>query len=172
MKDQHTRMLHGRLLRPLKIGSSALIDHEGQFILTSLVTSIQVQNEQEAKFETLNTEAEKYLGYPYVWGGSNPDTSFDCSGFVSYVLTNSGLVNTGRLGAQGLYNVCTPVSKANAQPGDLIFFVGTYDTPGVSHVGIYVGDGVMIHCGDPIQYTSINSSYWQQHFYAFGRPAY
>lgn len=124
------------------------------------------------KFATLITEAEKYLGYPYVWGGSNPDTSFDCSGFVSYVLTNSGLVNTGRLGAQGLYNVCTPVSKANAQPGDLIFFVGTYDTPGVSHVGIYVGDGVMIHCGDPIQYTSINSSYWQQHFYAFGRPAY
>lgn len=126
----------------------------------------------DEKFATLITEAEKYLGYPYVWGGSNPDTSFDCSGFVSYVLTNSGLVNTGRLGAQGLYNVCTPVSKANAQPGDLIFFVGTYDTPGVSHVGIYVGDGVMIHCGDPIQYTSINSSYWQQHFYAFGRPAY
>ena len=126
----------------------------------------------DEKFATLITEAEKYLGYPYVWGGSNPDTSFDCSGFVSYVLTNSGLVNTGRLGAQGLYNVCAPVSKANAQPGDLIFFVGTYDTPGVSHVGIYVGDGVMIHCGDPIQYTSINSSYWQQHFYAFGRPAY
>ena len=98
----------------------------------------------DEKFATLITEAEKYLGYPYVWGGSNPDTSFDCSGFVSYVLTNSGLVNTGRLGAQGLYNVCTPVSKANAQPGDLIFFVGTYDTPGVSHVGIYVGDGVMI----------------------------
>lgn len=126
----------------------------------------------DEKFETLITEAKKYLGYPYVWGGSNPDTSFDCSGFVSYVLTNSGLVNTGRLGAQGLYNISTPVSKANAQPGDLIFFVGTYDTPGVSHVGIYVGDGVMIHCGDPIQYTSINSSYWQQHFYAFGRPAY
>ena len=109
----------------------------------------------DEKFATLITEAEKYLGYPYVWGGSNPDTSFDCSGFVSYVLTNSGLVNTGRLGAQGLYNVCTPVSKANAQPGDLIFFVGTYDTPGVSHVGIYVGDGVMIHCGDPIQYLSL-----------------
>ena len=126
----------------------------------------------DEKFATLIAEAEKYLGYPYVWGGSNPDTSFDCSGFVSYVLTNSGLVNTGRLGAQGLYNISTPVSKANAQPGDLIFFVGTYDTPGVSHVGIYVGDGVMIHCGDPIQYTSINSSYWQQHFYAFGRPAY
>ena len=115
--------------------------------------------------------AMQYLGYPYCYGGSSP-SGFDCSGFVSYVLTNSGLVNTGRLGAQGLYNVCAPVSKANAQPGDLIFFVGTYDTPGVSHVGIYVGDGVMIHCGDPIQYTSINSSYWQQHFYAFGRPAY
>ena len=126
----------------------------------------------DEKFAALIEEAEKYIGYPYVWGGSNPDTSFDCSGFVSYVLTNSGLVNTGRLGAQGLYNVCTPVSKANAKPGDLIFFVGTYDTPGVSHVGIYVGDGVMLHCGDPIQYTSINSSYWQQHFYAFGRPNY
>lgn len=123
-------------------------------------------------FATLIAEAEKYLNYPYVWGGSNPSTSFDCSGFVSYVLTNSGLVNTGRLGAQGLYNVCTPVSKANAKPGDLIFFVGTYDTPGVSHVGIYVGDNVMLHCGDPIQYTSISSSYWQSHFYAFGRPDY
>lgn len=123
-------------------------------------------------FEALITEAEKYLNYPYVWGGSNPDTSFDCSGFVSYVLTNSGLVNTGRLGAQGLYNVCTPVSRANAKPGDLIFFTGTYDTPGVSHVGIYVGDNVMLHCGDPIQYTAINTTYWQSHFYAFGRPAY
>ena len=126
----------------------------------------------DEKFATLLTEAEKYLGYPYVWGGSNPSTSFDCSGFVSYVLTNSGLVNTGRLGAQGLYNVCTPVSNSDAQPGDLVFFVGTYDTPGVSHVGIYVGDGVMLHCGDPIQYSSINTSYWQSHFYAFGRPAY
>ena len=123
-------------------------------------------------FATLLEEAEKYLNYPYVWGGSNPSTSFDCSGFVSYVLTNSGLVNTGRLGAQGLYNVCTPVSRANAKPGDLIFFTGTYDTPGVSHVGIYVGDGVMLHCGDPIQYSSINTSYWQSHFYSFGRPHY
>ena len=126
----------------------------------------------DATFSTLLTEAEKYLYYPYVWGGSSPATSFDCSGFVSYVLTNSGLVNTGRLGAQGIYNVCTPISRANAKPGDLIFFVGTYDTPGVSHVGIYVGDGVMLHCGDPIHYTSIDTSYWQQHFYAFGRPAY
>ena len=127
---------------------------------------------EDETFATLIEEAEKYLNYPYVWGGSNPSTSFDCSGFVSYVLTNSGLVNTGRLGAQGLYNVCTPVSRANAKPGDLVFFVGTYDTPGVSHVGIYVGDGVMLHCGDPIQYSSINTSYWQSHFYAFGRPNY
>ena len=126
----------------------------------------------DEKFATLIAEAEKYLGYPYVWGGSNPSTSFDCSGFVSYVLTNSGLVNTGRLGAQGLYDVCSPVSSADVKPGDLVFFVGTYDTPGVSHVGIYVGDNVMLHCGDPIQYTSINTSYWQSHFYAFGRPNY
>ena len=126
----------------------------------------------DATFATLIEEAEKYLNYPYVWGGSTPDTSFDCSGFVSYVLTNSGLVNIGRLGAQGLYNSCSPVSSANARPGDLIFFTGTYDTPGVSHVGIYVGDGVMLHCGDPIQYSSINTSYWQSHFYAFGRPNY
>lgn len=124
----------------------------------------------DATFSALLTEAEKYLGYPYVWGGSNPDTSFDCSGFVSYVLTNSGLVNTGRLGAQGLYNICTPVS--NPQPGDLVFFQGTYDTTGVSHVGIYVGDQVMLHCGDPIQYTSINTSYWRSHFFAYGRPPY
>ena len=101
----------------------------------------------DERFNTLITEAEKYLGYPYVWGGSSPSTSFDCSGFVSYVLTNSGLCNTGRLGAQGLYNISTPVS--DPQPGDLVFFVGTYDTSGVSHVGIYVGDGMMLHCGDP-----------------------
>lgn len=126
----------------------------------------------DATFATLITEAEKYLGYPYVWGGSLPSTSFDCSGFVSYVLTNSGLCNTGRLGAQGLYNISTPVSSANVQPGDLVFFVGTYDTPGISHVGIYVGDGMMLHCGDPINYTNLNSSYWQSHFYAYGRPPY
>ena len=124
----------------------------------------------DERFNTLITEAEKYLGYPYVWGGSSPSTSFDCSGFVSYVLTNSGLCNTGRLGAQGLYNISTPVSAP--QPGDLVFFVGTYDTTGVSHVGIYVGDGMMLHCGDPIQYSNLNTSYWQSHFYAYGRPPY
>ena len=124
----------------------------------------------DERFSTLITEAEKYLGYPYVWGGSNPSTSFDCSGFVSYVLTSTGLCNTGRLGAQGLYNISTPVSSP--QPGDLVFFVGTYDTPGVSHVGIYVGDGMMLHCGDPIQYSNLNTSYWRSHFYAYGRPPY
>ena len=127
---------------------------------------------EDETFATLIAEAEKYIGYPYVWGGSNPNTSFDCSGFVSWVLTNSGLCNTGRLGAQGLYNISTPVSSSNAQPGDLVFFVGTYDTPGISHVGIYVGGGVMLHCGDPIQYANLNSAYWQNHFYAFARPPY
>lgn len=124
----------------------------------------------DERFAALITEAEKYLGFPYVWGGSSPSTSFDCSGFVSYVLTNSGLCNTGRLGAQGLYNISTPVSEP--QPGDLVFFVGTYDTPGVSHVGFYVGDGMLLHCGDPIQYTSLNTNYWQSHLYAYGRPPY
>ena len=124
----------------------------------------------DERFATLITEAEKYLGYPYVWGGSSPETSFDCSGFVSYVLTNTGLCNTGRLGAQGLYNISTPVS--NPQPGDLVFFVGTYDTSGISHCGIYVGDGMMIHAGDPISYTSIETSYWQSHFCAYARPPY
>ena len=127
---------------------------------------------EDETFATLIAEAEKYIGYPYVWGGSNPNTSFDCSGFVSWVLTNSGLCNTGRLGAQGLYNISTPVSSSNAQPGDLVFFVGTYDTLGISHVGIYVGGGVMLHCGDPIQYANLNSAYWQTHFYAFARPPY
>ncbi len=116
-------------------------------------------------------EAQKYLGYPYVWGGSSPSTSFDCSGFVSWVINHSGW-NVGRLGAQGLYNICTPVSMANAQPGDLIFFWHTYDAPnpnGVTHVGIYVGNGQMIHCGNPISYANINSNYWQQHYYGMGR---
>ena len=111
-------------------------------------------------------EAEKYLGYPYVWGGNSPATSFDCSGFVSWVINHSGW-NVGRLGAQGLYNICTRTSSP--RPGDLVFFKGTYDTPGVSHVGIYVGDGMMIHCGDPISYANLNTSYWQSHFYAYGR---
>ena len=119
-------------------------------------------------FAAIIKEAEKYLGYPYVWGGSSPSTSFDCSGFVSWVINHSGW-DVGRLGAQGLCNICTPVSSANVKPGDLVFFTGTYDNPGVSHVGIYVGNNMMIHCGDPISYANLNSSYWQSHFYRYGR---
>lgn len=123
---------------------------------------------EDATFSAMIQEAEKYLGFPYVWGGANPSTSFDCSGFVSWVINHSGW-NVGRRTAQGLFDICTPVGTNNAKPGDLIFFKGTYKTNGVSHVGIYVGDGMMIHCGDPISYASINTNYWQKHFYSFGR---
>ena len=117
-------------------------------------------------FAAILKEAEKYVGYPYVWGGSSPNTSFDCSGFVSYVYNQCGW-SFGRLGAQGLYNISTRTSSP--KPGDLVFFTGTYDTPGISHVGIYVGDGWMLHCGDPISYANLNTSYWQSHFYAYGK---
>lgn len=119
-------------------------------------------------FAAMIAEAEKYLGYPYVWGGSSPSTSFDCSGFVCWVLNHSGR-NVGRTTAQGLCNYCTPVRASDARPGDLVFFVGTYDTPEVSHVGIYVGNAMMIQCGDPITYSNLNSSYWQEHLYCYGR---
>ena len=124
----------------------------------------------DPQFAAMMEEAEKYLGYPYVWGGSSPNTSFDCSGFVSWVVNNCGVGwNIGRLGAESLRHTCSYVSPSNARPGDLIFFEGTYDTTGASHVGIYVGNNMMIHCGDPIQYANINTSYWQQHFLSFGR---
>lgn len=124
----------------------------------------------DPSFAALIAEAEKYLGYPYVWGGSSPSTSFDCSGFVCWVYTHSGVHNLPRTTAQGIYNQCAIVPRSEAKPGDIIFFTGTYASAGaVSHVGIYVGDGTMIHCGSPIQYANINTSYWQQHFYAFGR---
>lgn len=113
-------------------------------------------------------EAQKYLGYPYVWGGSSPSTSFDCSGYVCWVVNHSG-GNIGRLSAQGICNICTPISASNVKPGDLVFFKGTYNTPGVSHCGIYVGNNTMIHCGDPIKYANLNTTYWQSHFYTFGR---
>ena len=123
----------------------------------------------DPQFAAMMEEAEKYLSYPYVWGGSSPSTSFDCSGFVSWVINNCGEGwSIGRLGAEGLRNTCSYVSPVNARPGDLIFFEGTYDTSGASHVGIYVGNNMMIHCGDPIQYASINTNYWQQHFLSFG----
>ena len=117
-------------------------------------------------FAAILAEAEKYIGYPYVWGGYKPSTSFDCSGFVSYVYNQCGW-DFGRLGAQGLYNISARTSSP--KPGDLVFFTGTYDTPGISHVGIYVGDGWMLHCGDPISYANLNTSYWQSHFYAYGK---
>ena len=124
----------------------------------------------DEKFARVIAEAEKYLGMPYVWGGSSPSTSFDCSGFVCWVINNCGNGwNVGRTTANGLRGKCSYVSPANAQPGDLIFFEKTYNTVGASHVGIYVGNGMMIHCGDPISYTSINSTYWQNHFLGFGR---
>ena len=124
----------------------------------------------DEKFARMIEEAEKYLGMPYVWGGSSPSTSFDCSGFVCWVINNSGNGwSVGRTTANGLRGKCSYVSPADAKPGDLIFFEKTYNTVGASHVGIYVGNGMMIHCGDPISYTSINSTYWQSHFLGFGR---
>ena len=125
----------------------------------------------DAQFAAMLTEAEKYLGFPYVWGGSSPSTSFDCSGFVSWVIKHSGR-NVGRLGAKALCSLCTPVSPANARPGDLVFFINTYDAPdpnAPTHCGIYVGNGMMIHCGSPISYANLNSNYWQNHFYCYGR---
>lgn len=121
-------------------------------------------------FRRLINEAEKYLGYPYVFGGSSPSTSFDCSGFVCWVYTHSGVHNLPRTTAQGIYNQCTRVSREEAKPGDLIFFQGTYNAgETVTHIGIYVGNNRMLHCGSPIQYTSIDTTYWRNHFYAFGR---
>ena len=126
---------------------------------------------EDEVFAAMLTEAEKYLGMPYVWGGSSPSTSFDCSGFVSWVINHSGW-NVGRLGAKSLCNICTPVSPANARPGDLVFFINTYDAPdpnAPTHCGIYVGNNMMIHCGDPISYANLSSNYWQNHFYCYGR---
>ena len=141
-------------------------DYVGKYTSDPVEHEVPKEYLTDETFSALLTEAEKYIGYPYVWGGSSPSTSFDCSGYLSWVLNQCGW-NVGRLGAQGLYNYCTPTSSP--QPGDLVFFVGTYDTPGVSHCGLYVGDGWMLHCGDPISYANLNSSYWQSHFYAYGR---
>ncbi len=124
----------------------------------------------DTRFANMLREAERYLGYPYVWGGSNPSTSFDCSGYVCWVINHCGNGwNVGRTTANGLRARCTRVSVSDARPGDLIFFQGTYDTPGASHVGIYVGNGMMIHCGNPIKYSSINTAYWRSHFMCYGR---
>lgn len=126
---------------------------------------------EDETFAAMLAEAEKYLGFPYVWGGKNPNTSFDCSGFVSWVINHSGW-NVGSRGVMGLEDICTPVSAANARPGDLVFFINTYDAPypdRPTHVGIYVGNSMMIHCGDPISYANLNTNYWQNHFYCYGR---
>ena len=152
--------------RPDLFPGSAYIGRygEGSYITYEIPPSAL---EDEA-FAAIIAEAEKYLGYPYVAGGSSPSTSFDCSGFVCWVLNHSGW-NVGRTTAQGLCNFCTPVRYSDAKPGDLVFFMGTYDTPEVSHVGIYVGNDMMIHCGDPISYSNLNSAYWQEHLYCYGR---
>ncbi|MBQ6907854.1 MAG: C40 family peptidase, partial [Clostridia bacterium] len=124
----------------------------------------------DAAFAKLMNEATKYIGYPYVWGGSSPSTSFDCSGFVCWSYTHSGVYNLPRTTAQGIYNQCAKVSRSEARPGDLVFFTRTYVTnEAVTHIGIYVGEGQMLHCGNPIKYASIDTDYWTSHFYAFGR---
>ena len=124
----------------------------------------------DERFAAMIAEAEKYLGYPYVWGGSSPSTSFDCSGFVCWVINQSGVGSVGRTTAQGIFNHTTPITPSEAKPGDIIFFTGTYDSgSAVSHVGIYAGNGMMIHCGNPISYASVNTPYWQSHFYSYGR---
>ena len=125
----------------------------------------------DPNFALLITEANKYVGYPYVWGGDSPETSFDCSGFLSYVYTTTGVRNTGRLGATGLYHACETIAPEDARPGDMVFFEGTMggDVGGITHCGLYVGDGWMIHCGNPIGYANLNDSYWRSHFHSFGR---
>ncbi len=125
----------------------------------------------DPSFAALMEEATKYIGYPYVWGGASPETSFDCSGFVSYVFTTSGVYNTGRLGAKGLRSLCRNVQDDQAQPGDIVFFEGTMgaDVAGITHCGIYVGNGMMLHCGNPIGYADLSDAYWQTHFHSFGR---
>lgn len=125
----------------------------------------------DPSFAALMEEATKYIGYPYVWGGASPETSFDCSGFVSYVFTTSGVCNTGRLGAKGLRSLCRTVPDDQVQPGDVVFFEGTMgeDVAGITHCGIYVGNGMMLHCGNPIGYADLSDAYWQTHFHSFGR---
>ena len=146
-------------------------DSEYQKYITGGYTDYDVPDEylEDPTFAAMLTEAEKYLGFPYVWGGSYPDTSFDCSGFVWNALSAAGY-ELERTDAQGLYRLCTEVDEDELQPGDLVFFTGTYETDStVTHVGIYVGDNMMLHAGDPVQYTNLESDYWQSHLYAYGR---
>jgi len=167
--DQQERMA---ILAETK-GNKADLFKDDAYVAASTVSDYQIPAEYltNARFARMITEAEKYLGYPYVWGGSSPDTSFDCSGFVSWVINHCGNGwSVGRQTAEGLRSQCvTIISASEAKPGDLIFFQGTYNTTGASHVGIYVGDNMMLHCGNPIQYASIDTPYMQEHFYCFGR---
>lgn len=149
--------------RPDLFPSSAYV---GKYTNPPTVYEVPPEALTDETFAAMLEVAERFVGYPYVWGGSSPATSFDCSGYLSYILNQCGW-NVGRLGATGLYNYCTPTG--DPEPGDLVFFVGTYDTDGVSHCGLYLGDGWMLHAGDPIGYANLNSSYWQSHFYAYGR---
>ena len=164
--ERYTVLLETRGNRPDIFGDDIYATPGGEY------TDYDIPGEAltDTRFANMVREAEKYLGYPYVWGGSSPSTSFDCSGFVSWVLNNCGNGwSVGRQTANGLMGCCDIIPRSSAEPGDLIFFQGTYDTAGASHVGIYVGNGMMIHCGNPISYASIESNYWQQHFYCFGR---
>ncbi|EJX10411.1 peptidase, M23/M37 family [gut metagenome] len=164
--ERYTVLLETRGNRPDIFGDDIYATPGGEY------TDYDIPGEAltDVRFANMVREAEKYLGYPYVWGGSSPSTSFDCSGFVSWVLNNCGNGwSVGRQTASGLMGCCDIIPRNAAEPGDLIFFQGTYDTAGASHVGIYVGNGMMIHCGNPISYTSIETNYWQQHFYCFGR---
>ena len=140
------------------------------YATTDKITGIPGEAFNDATFAKLMQEATKYIGFPYQWGGSTPETSFDCSGFVCWVYTKSGVHNLPRTSAQQIYNQCTPVPKDEVKPGDLVFFTGTYQTnKPVTHIGIYVGDNQMLHCGDPIGYANLGNSYWVKHFYGFGR---
>lgn len=140
------------------------------YATTDKITGIPGEAFNDATFAKIMQEATKYIGFPYQWGGSTPETSFDCSGFVCWVYTHSGVHNLPRTTAQQIYNQCTPVSKDEVKPGDLVFFTGTYQSSNpVTHIGIYVGDNQMLHCGDPIGYANLGNSYWVKHFYGFGR---
>ena len=140
------------------------------YATTDKITGIPGEAFNDETFAKLMQEATKYIGFPYQWGGSTPETSFDCSGFVCWVYTHSGVHNLPRTTAQQIYNQCTPVSKDEVKPGDLVFFTGTYQSSNpVTHIGIYVGDNQMLHCGDPIGYANLGNSYWVKHFYGFGR---
>ena len=168
-EDQQERyeiLLQTKGNRPYLFGDDIYANSSGEY----LDYDIPGEALTDEKFANMIREAEKYLGMSYVWGGSTPSTGFDCSGFVCWVINNSGNGwNVGRTTANGLMSSCDIIRASEAQPGDLIFFQGTYDTAGASHVGIYVGNGMMIHCGNPISYASIETNYWQSHFYCYGR---